>query len=210
VVEAVLLDAGGVLLLPNREEVGRVLGIGLEEIRRAHHAGMTEIDRRGRFDGSYWPAFLAGIGRRAAPKVIEHLSGIRWTTVIEESAEALRRLAERELAIAIVSNADGRLEQDLLANGVCQAGEGPGAPVAAVIDSAVVGVEKPDPRIFDIALERTGAARQRAIHVGDSVHFDVGGALAAGVRPLHLDPFGMCPTGGHDHVRSLADLLELV
>jgi putative hydrolase of the HAD superfamily len=48
------------------------------------------------------------------------------------------------------------------------------------------------------------------VHVGDSVHFDVGGARAAGVRPVHLDPFEMCGLQDHEHVRSLADLAELI
>jgi putative hydrolase of the HAD superfamily len=83
-----------------------------------------------------------------------------------------------------------------------------------VIDSAVVGVSKPDPRIFALALDALGlpgADRGAIVHVGDSLRYDVAGALAAGVRPLHLDPHGFCPAPvGHEHLRRLADLLALV
>ena len=49
------------------------------------------------------------------------------------------------------------------------------------------------------------------LHVGDSLRYDVAGALAAGLQPVHMDPFGLCPApDGHPHVRSLAALAELV
>ena len=82
-----------------------------------------------------------------------------------------------------------------------------------VIDSAVVGVAKPDPRIFTLALDALGlpdADRGTVVHVGDSLRYDVTGALAAGVRPLHLDPYGFCPApDGHEHLRRLSDLIPL-
>lgn len=83
-------------------------------------------------------------------------------------------------------------------------------PVAAVVDSAVVGVAKPDPRIFDIALARAGVSAACAIHVGDSVRADVEGARAAGVRPFHFDPYELCEASDHDHVRSLLEVAKLV
>jgi putative hydrolase of the HAD superfamily len=88
-------------------------------------------------------------------------------------------------------------------------------PVAAVIDSTVVGIEKPDPRIFALALDALGVPADQVssvVHVGDSIFADVRGAQAAGIRPLHLDPYGDCPSppGDHEHVRSLAEVAELV
>jgi putative hydrolase of the HAD superfamily len=54
-------------------------------------------------------------------------------------------------------------------------------------------------------------ARNRVVHVGDSLRYDVTGAIAAGVRPVHLDPYGYCPAPeGHEHIRRLADLAALV
>lgn len=203
------LDAGGVLLLPNVDEVRALLGIDAEEERRAHHAGMAAMDRTAGGD-VYWPAFLEALGREPEPALVESLSQVRWTSVIEDSLQALRELGGRNLRIGVVSNADGSVEHTLLEYAICQAGEGPGTAVSAVIDSTVVGVEKPDPRIFEIALERLGGVDPaEAVHVGDSVHFDVGGARAAGVRPIHLDPYDMCSARDHEHVRSLADLLEV-
>lgn len=210
-IEALLLDAGGVFLLPNFQEVREVLAVEEEvQHRRAHHAGMAALDRTPA-PGVYWPAYAAAAGRPPEPELVSRLSGIRWTSVIEESVVALRRIVQHGVPVAIVSNSDGTVEHDLLEFAVCQAGEGPGTAVAAVLDSTVVGVEKPDPRIFHLALERLGGIDpERALHVGDSVHFDVGGARAAGVRPLHLDPFGMCEGTDHEHLRSLGELDPLI
>lgn len=82
--------------------------------------------------------------------------------------------------------------------------------MAVVIDSGAVGVAKPDPGIFAPALEATGVEPAAALHVGDAVGADVAGALAAGVRPVHLDPHGFCADRSHAHLRALADLAPLL
>lgn len=79
--------------------------------------------------------------------------------------------------------------------------------VSVVIDSHVVGIEKPDPRIFGFALDVLGADPARCLYVGDTIRFDVRGALAAGLFPVHMDPFGHCD-GPHAHISALADLTE--
>jgi len=103
------------------------------------------------------------------------------------------------------------------------AGPGPAAPVPAapgpdgavpvgvIIDSAVVGVAKPDPAIFAIALAALGVPPGGTVlHVGDSLRYDVAGALAAGLQPVHMDPFSLCPApDDHLHIRRLADLPAL-
>ena len=84
--------------------------------------------------------------------------------------------------------------------------------MGVIVDSAVVGVAKPDPRIFGFALDALGVpAGHTVLHVGDSLRYDVAGALAAGLRPVHMDPYQLCPRpDGHLHVSSLAALAELV
>ncbi|HEY3240727.1 MAG TPA: HAD-IA family hydrolase, partial [Acidimicrobiia bacterium] len=129
-----------------------------------------------------------------------------WSRLVPEAVDALRALAAAGLALAIVSNSDGTLEGRLAAEGICQVGPGRGVPVAVVIDSGAVGVAKPDPAIFDIALKATGVAPGAALHVGDAVGADVAGARAAGVRPVHLDPHGFCADHSHPHLRALAEL----
>jgi putative hydrolase of the HAD superfamily len=92
----------------------------------------------------------------------------------------------------VVSNSNGRL-RDLLARlGLLD-------PFSEVIDSHEVGAEKPDPRLFEIALARARARRETTLHVGDFYEIDVVGARAAGLHAALLDVAGLY--GGHDCLR---------
>jgi putative hydrolase of the HAD superfamily len=129
-----------------------------------------------------------------------------WGRQVPGSLDGLRALHATGVALAIVSNSDGTLEERLAREGICQVGAGAGVPMSIVIDSAAVGVAKPNPAIFTIALEACGVAPERVVHIGDAVGADVAGALAAGVRPLHLDPYGFCNDDSHAHVLDLASV----
>lgn len=131
--------------------------------------------------------------------------------------DSLRGLAALGVPLGVVSNSDGTVEGDLRRLGLCYVPDGHQAPaggieMGVILDSAVVGVAKPDPAIFRLALDALGVSvGDGVLHVGDSLRYDVAGARAAGLRPVHLDPYGFCPgPGGHPHVRSLADLIPLV
>jgi putative hydrolase of the HAD superfamily len=117
----------------------------------------------------------------------------------------------------VVSNAGGQIEEVLAGLGVCQVGPGAGVEVAVVVDSTVVGVEKPDPRIFDFALDVIDVPRERVLYVGDTVRNDVLGARAAGLHPLHLDPYDL-HAGAEavwkiepwERIRTLSEVLDRV
>ena len=81
-----------------------------------------------------------------------------------------------------------------------------------MVDSAVAGVAKPNPVIFGIALDALGISPGSAvIHVGDSLRYDVAGALAAGIYPVHMDPYGFCPApDGHVHIGALTEIPALI
>jgi putative hydrolase of the HAD superfamily len=131
-----------------------------------------------------------------------------WRYALADSVQALRGLHERRVPIGVVSNATGQIESVLARSKVCQVGEGDGVPVRVVIDSHVVGVAKPDPRIFDFGLEvLPGIDRSRVAYVGDSVTMDVGGARNAGLLPVLLDPYDDHDGADFLRIRSLLDLL---
>jgi putative hydrolase of the HAD superfamily len=109
---------------------------------------------------------------------VEHL----WTHVPDGAAEAIARVRELGYRVAVVSNADGRVEALLEALGLARM-------VEFVIDSHAVGFAKPDPRIFRLGVERLGLTPSEGLYVGDLYAVDVVGARAAGLRPLLLDPF---------------------
>lgn len=228
---AVLLDVGGVFLLPSPEVMLPPLHAAgvrpcVPDLERAHYkatAAVESVPEPGR-----WPRYLrayalaCGVPEDRAEAAAADLDreiqdfnrevqGFTWGHIAPGSADGLRAIATLGLPIAIVSNSTGTVEQQLAELGICQTGPGDGIEVGAVIDSAVVGVEKPDPRIFALALDRLGIGRDGAVHVGDTVRFDVDGAHAAGIRPVHLDPYGDCRApDGHEHIRRLGDLPPII
>jgi putative hydrolase of the HAD superfamily len=106
-----------------------------------------------------------------------------WSAVLPGVPEALARLRDAGFRLVVVSNADGTVEE-----GLTRAGLRP--HLHAVVDSHVVGFEKPDPRIFSHALSLFGSDPARTLHVGDMYAADVVGARAAGLHALLLDPHG--------------------
>ena len=133
-------------------------------------------------------------------------SAALWRRPIAGACEALRALAAEGLRLGVVSNAEGTAEARLAELAICQVGAGAGVRVEVVIDSHVVGVEKPDPAIFGHALRAMVLDPARCVYVGDSVTIDVAGASKAGLLPVLLDPYGEAETSAA-RVRSLADLL---
>jgi len=128
-----------------------------------------------------------------------------WKMVMPRVPEALGRLRDLGLKLSVVSNSDGTVEQSLIAAGLRPY-------LSAVIDSAIAGHEKPNPRIFTHALNTCGARPERTLHVGDIYHADVAGARGAGIHAMLLDPFDDW-TMVTDCVRvsdlwAVADLLE--
>ena len=221
-IDAVVVDAGGVLLVPDPAAVRRQLApleIDPDDITclRAHYESMREVDIIG---GPDWPAvdrrFARSVGvpehriDEAVPLIDAVYMGERWAPA-EGAAAALVALQEAGVPLAVVSNAGGTMEDQLLHHEICSVDGTAHARVAIVVDSHVVGVEKPDPRIFTFALDELGLTADRCIYVGDTVHFDVQGARAAGLWPVHIDPFELCPErDDHPHALSLAEVAQAV
>jgi putative hydrolase of the HAD superfamily len=204
-VRAVLLDGMGTLvhLIPPAPALAQALGVDLDTAERAFRA---EVDYylAHQLDGSD-AAGLADLRRRAA-QVLAREAGVREEGALDalmrslqfeafdDAAPALRELRARGLRLVVVSNWDCSLSEVLERVGLREL-------VDAVVVSAVVGAAKPDRAIFDAALAAAGCDASEAVHVGDSVEADVGGARAAGIRPLLL-----AREGGGD----LASLFGLV
>lgn len=219
-----LLDNGGVLTLPSPGVVAEVLsGVDLDvdpaRVTGAHDAAVRAFDRYPEVAAArrgFAEAFVRELG--ADPGTVEVAASVldrgivsdghrMWLSARTGAHGGLRALAGTGVALAVVSNAFGTVEEDLRTLELCQVGDGPGVEVGAVLDSAVVGLEKPDPAIFALALDRLGGVpAERAVHVGDSVTADVTGAGAAGLQALHFDPSGLCGDADHDHLGSLGEL----
>lgn len=146
-----------------------------------------------------------GVSEADMPAVGERIKEIHdadhlWSHVEEDTAAVLDALLEAGYRLAVVSNADGRVERLLEDVGVRDRFE-------FVLDSHVVGVEKPDPRIFLQACERLGVEPERCLYVGDLYPVDVVGARAAGLRAVLLDPLGRLEYPV-DTIRGLGELIS--
>lgn len=226
-VDALLFDMGGIFFLPDPGRVRRALiacGVAPPEddaaFHRAHFVAIHAYDQSGDEPetwGAYLEAHLQALG--VAPHQLDEVAprieplwadpaSAHWIWIQTDAVAVLRRLAEGPRPVAIVSNSDGTAADCLRNGGICQVGPGAGVEVPIVVDSHIVGIRKPDPAIFAPALEAVGVAPERAVYVGDTVKNDVAGALAAGLHPVHFDPYDLYEGASHDRVRSLSDLVD--
>lgn len=221
--DAVLFDAGGILVLPDPMVLGPLLAYyggdpSIERHRRAHYRAMAAKSTAGATEGfwdDYDHAYVASVGVPAervdaAAVALGHTrNAYLWRWPIPESVAAVRALHEAGVPMGVVSNASGQIEEMLRHGGVCQVGFGTGVPMRIVIDSHVVGFTKPDPRIFGRALVHFGEIPpHRIAYVGDSVTMDIGGARAAGLQAVLLDPYDDHAGADFARIASLADLVE--
>lgn len=139
-------------------------------------AYVMEVLRRVGTGEALFPALAARLEAR-------HLERNLWCVVRERTAETLAELRASGYRLGVVSNSDGRVEGLLEEEGLRPYFD-------FVIDSARVGVEKPDPRIFRLACERAGVEPHEAAYVGDLYEVDVVGARAVGMRAFLVDPLG--------------------
>lgn len=136
---------------------------------------------------------------RAAPDAPDHTH----YRVFPDVAPALRRLREAGIKSAVISNADADVTAICLHFGFAD-------QVDLVVTSALVGWEKPDPRVFHAALDPLGVAPAAALHVGDQPKSDVSGALGVGMRAVLLDRYGRHPDAAAPTVAGLVELAEAV
>lgn len=225
VIETVFLDAGGVLVHPNWERVAAALaahgvaadaaGLAAAEPRAKHEmdagALMARSDDQQR-GWIYFEAVLRHAGIAASAATARALADVRryhdahnvWEHVPVDVVPTLAALRALDVRLVVVSNANGRLHAMFDRVGLT-------GHFDAVLDSHQWGVEKPDPRLFHLALAASGATAQTTVHVGDFFHIDVAGARAAGLAEAVL--FDVAALyGGVDcsRIHRLGDLVPLV
>jgi putative hydrolase of the HAD superfamily len=221
--DAVSLDVGGVLVVPDHGVLAGVLldaGIAHDRSRFGigHYLAMAAMDHATSdpedFTDYLW-GFLAAVAVSEDEREDAHdllgavLRTPVWCQPVAGSRRGLQALAAAGLRLAVTSNSDGTVADHLARHEWLQLGAGPGVAVEVVTDSGILGIGKPDPRVFQATIDALGLPPDRILHVGDSVHYDVDGGAAVGLRTVHMDPFGVCSASDHAHVRTLEDLLDL-
>ena len=218
--KAILFDAGNTLVFLDyprlAAEVGAAVGVRITGAHLVAQAGPAALalERGESSDHERATAYLemlfllAGVPEAALPVVRDTLLTLHrerhlWGGTEPGTGSTLDRLRAAGYRLAVVSNSDGRAEEALNAAQILDRFE-------FVVDSALVGFEKPDPRIFRYALRRLGIAPSEALYVGDIYEVDVIGARRAGMEVVLLDQLGI--HAGKDVVsaQSLAELAERV
>lgn len=223
--ETLFLDAGGVIVHPNWDRVADVLrrhgvAASADDLRRAEPAAKKQIDQGTRisrtndaqrawlymdlvFEGAgvpRGPATEAAVAELAAYHAEHNL----WEFVSPDAAPALERLRAVVPRLVIVSNANGVLHRMLERVGLARYFD-------VICDSCVEGVEKPDPRYFHLALERSGSRPETTVHVGDLYFVDIVGARAAGLGGAVLvDTAGLYDDADCPRIRTFSELPEFL
>jgi len=224
-IDTVFLDAGGVLCHPSWTRVADALvrhgaSVSAAALAAAEQKATRDIDDAsviGTTDDRargwlYFNLVLqhAGVtqdaGTDAALAELReyHRHDNLWEHVEPDVAPALAALRERGLRLVVVSNANGRLRHLFDRLDLTKWFD-------HLLDSHEWGVEKPDPRLFHLALEQAKSDPAKTVHVGDLYHVDVVGARRAGLREgVLFDVAGLYNDVDCPRVGSLAALVEWI
>ena len=222
-IEVVFLDAGGVLLEPDWERtsailVGHGIAISPRGLASAEAVAKRQMDDEEVLHGTGslpnpngylgWVVEASGVPHE--PQAVtaaahdfedEHQRTNMWSVMRPEVPVALHRLRTRGYRLAVISNAESNLRNRLAGHRI--AGE-----FEALVISAEVGAEKPDPAIFRAALTQMDVAAEQTLHVGDIYEIDVRGARGVGIPAVLLDASGLSADRDCARVSSLTELAD--
>ncbi len=219
--KALLFDFGGTLAFLDFELLAREFSregrkLDALALEHAEYAGRAAIDRHLMSEGNsqataaayemFFRGWMTAAGipeeefRECAARFgAIHREATLWRVVRPGTFEALEAFKSAGYKLAIVSNAEGQVESDAKRFGL--------APYFdVIIDSHIVGVAKPDPRIFQITLERLGVAADEVRFAGDIYSIDVEGARAAGIEARLVDQHRRYTWVEHEKIRHIAEM----
>jgi putative hydrolase of the HAD superfamily len=209
----IFFDVGNTLLFPNRARMLSPLPVDRHPTLAAWQAlerrTKHEFDQgmiKGKVDHGFWWTFhtylLQGLnalddGVRDA-LVANTQNSANWDHILPGTRDALERI-RRDYAIAVISNADGKIDAVLQRCGIVDC-------FTSITDSGNVGQEKPHPAIFEAALREMKAEPAESLYVGDVYSVDYVGARKAGMQAVLFDVAGAYREREFPRVESLADL----
>lgn len=220
--EALLLDAGNTVVFLAMDvvaEIARAEGVAVEGLalaraegaaKRRYESRLVEGGSHEQGWGLYFVALFAevGVSEATTQRILlpaltkEHRRFNLWRRVPPDVPAAITRAKAAGLKVGIVSNSEGRLPELFEAIGLARAFD-------VVVDSAIEGVRKPDPRIFHAATTRLGVEPARAFYAGDLPSVDVDGARAAGLEAVLIDPLDFYPDyDAAPRYHSVAELVD--
>ena len=223
-VRGVFFDAGNTVVFPDYNiyvDIAATLGVrvGRDSVVRAEALARSAFDRavakspgdvRGFWSVYYTPFYEhVGVSGDSISLAIERTReandmglGI-WCVPVAGFHETMDALADRGITVGIISNSDGRVADRLRELRMSDR-------FSFILDSALLGVSKPDPRIFEIAIQTSALPPAESAYVGDYYEIDVAGARAVGMKPVLFDPVGVYGDVDCDTMRRFEDIVELV
>lgn len=216
-ISAILFDVGQTILSPDYVFMQSMLAefntqAEVEALAKGAALGREKF-LRGK-QGDRWKEFFTfwleyvGASAHDIPSMLklihEHHHRVHlWNYVEPTARETFVWLRAHNYRMAVVSNADGKVERMLKHLLLADFFE-------CIIDSQIVGVEKPDPTIFRLALERMQLAPETCLYVGDNYDRDVIGARGAGVTPVLIDPYEVVVEQDVLRIKMLVELTTLL
>jgi len=215
----ILFDAGGTLVRPNFQRMADEFGAdGVHSTATA----LADADRQFRVlfeqpgferpTTDPWRHYLEHLTRCASLSPFPdaacerlrryHDASNLWEDLMPGTIEALEQLAPR-YRLGVVSNANGTVRALMARLGLDHFFD-------AVVDSQEEGVQKPDPRLFRIGVERMGATPESTVYVGDIFTVDVLGARGAGLSAVLIDPNGLHADKPCDRIATMLELPALL
>jgi HAD superfamily hydrolase (TIGR01509 family) len=211
----IFFDVGNTLLFPNRARMLAPLPTDqhptLERWQALERRTKQEFDRGmmgGKVDRGFWWTFhtylleeLNAVDYGVRDTLVENTqNSANWDQIPPGTRETLERIRQQH-AIAVISNADGRIDAVLRRCGIADC-------FANITDSGIVGHEKPHPAIFEAALRQMKAEASESLYVGDVYSVDYVGARQAGMQAVLFDVAGAYREQEFPRVGSLAGLEE--
>jgi HAD superfamily hydrolase (TIGR01509 family) len=213
--KAIFFDVGNTLLFPNQSVIlaplhQRGIAPSMEQWhaieRKTKNEFDTALERDGHADHGFWYLFYShllaelGVNDEAIHGSLVEATRVsaNWANMRPGTRDVLRRLKAR-YRLAVISNADGKIEDLLKRNGIADCFE-------SITDSGMVGCEKPAARIFEAALAGMGVAAGESLYVGDMHSVDYLGATRVGMQAILFDVAGAYRENGVPRVASLEEL----
>jgi HAD superfamily hydrolase (TIGR01662 family) len=209
----IFFDVGNTLLFPNRARMLAPLPADrhptLEAWQALERRTKHEFDQglmEGKVDQNFWWTFhtyllqeLNALDDGTRKKLVENTQkSANWDQILPGTREALERL-RKQYAIAVISNADGKIDAVLRRCGIVDCFQN-------ITDSGNIGYEKPHPAIFEAALREMKADAAESLYVGDVYSVDYMGAQRAGMQAVLFDVAGAYRERGVPRVESLLHL----
>ena len=213
-IKAVFFDVGNTLLFRNQNVIlkplhERGLFPSSEQQYGTERRTKKEFDAamsHGKVDRGFWDLYYGHllsdlqIPRNGVHEELVQATQLsaNWCEIRPGTREVLLGLA-RQYRLAVISNADGKIEKVLTRCGIADCFE-------SITDSGIVGHEKPHPAIFVAALEAMKASPAESLYVGDVYSVDYLGATRAGMQGMLMDVSGSYREAGVPRVETMEQL----